>query len=151
MTRTVTILFEEPVNDMAREEILKQVPQLSAALKMPHIPPDGSRLEFEIPAEQADPIRLHAERLCNRIRRPLQRIERKVVYQTRGVAHPCFKGRTGPDFHDVGIYPTGEGLVSLEGVSLQLFRYFDSAVARLDRGCAPHQLLTPTLIPAHVL
>jgi seryl-tRNA synthetase len=36
-------------------------------------------------------------------------------------------------------------------VSLQLFQYFDTALAVLERNWVPQQLLTPTLIPASVL
>jgi seryl-tRNA synthetase len=151
MTCTVTIPFEEPVNDMAREEILKQVAQLNASLKTPRIPTDGSRLEFDVPAEQVENTRQHAERLCAVIRRSLQRVERKVVYTTRAMSEPALDGKPVPDLNQVGIHSAGQGRVMLEGIALQLFRYFDGALARLETPWAPHQLLTPTLIPAGVL
>jgi seryl-tRNA synthetase len=45
----------------------------------------------------------------------------------------------------------GRGQVMLEGLPLQLFDFFDKALAELERQWTPHQLLTPTLIPASVL
>ena len=50
MTNTVTIPLREPATEISREEILKQVAHLSGSLQKPRIPPDGSRLEFEIEA-----------------------------------------------------------------------------------------------------
>jgi len=152
MNCTVTIPFDEPVNDMAREEILKQVPQLSASLKRPRISPDGSRLEFQVPADQADNTRQHAQRLCGLIQRSLQRVERKVVYTTRAMSQPVALWESDDmSPQNVGIRPVACGQVMLEGIALQLFRFFDTALARLEREWAPHELLTPTLIPSRVL
>lgn len=148
MTSTIKIPLKEPATEITREEILKQVAHLSDAVQRPRIPPDGSSLEFDVLPEQADHLQAHAERLCSVIQRSLRRLERKVVYQTRSLAHPVFRGdgATVP-----GIHMAGRGQVMLDGMPLRLFEFFDTALARLERHWKPHPLLTPTLIPAAVL
>ena len=106
MNRTVTVPLHEPASDMAREEILKQVAHLSGSLRKPRIPPDGSRLQFEISAEEAEGAQQHAERLCALIQRSLRNIERKVVYRTRAMSNPVFRGTAAPED---GIRMAGKG------------------------------------------
>src|SRR5438105_1896298 len=148
MTRTVTIMLQEPASDMSREEILKQVAHLSSSLRNPRMSPDGSRLQFEVPAEEAATAQQHAEHLCALIQRCLRNVKRKVVYRTDAVSHPTFRGTVAGQ---AGVHMAGRGQVMLEGVPLQLFRYFDTALGSLERHWATHQLRTPTLIPADVL
>ena len=148
MTSTVTIPLRERATEMTREEILKQVAHLSGSLQKPRIPPDGSRLEFEIEAAEADHIKPHAERLCAQIQRSLRTLERKLVYRTQAMADPVFRG--AGSLQD-GIFMAGSGQVMLEDLPLKLLHYFDSALAELERQWDPRELLTPTLIPASVL
>ena len=95
MIRTMTILLQKPATDMIREEILKQVAHVSTALRNPRIPPDGSRLKFDVPAEEAESAKEHAEHLCALIQRSLRNIKRKVVYRTRARARPVVRERSG--------------------------------------------------------
>lgn len=148
MTRTVTIALNEPANDMAREEIVKQVAHLSNSLRNPRLSPDGLKLKFDVAAEEAENTKLHAGHLCALIQRSLRNVERKVVYRTKAMSRPLFRGTTAPQD---GIYMAGKGQVMLEGLPLQLFRYFDTALAELERHWTTQELLTPTLIPADVL
>jgi seryl-tRNA synthetase len=148
MTKTVTIQLRNPATDMTREEIVKQVAHLSGSLRNPRISPDGSKLEFDIAAEEAENAKHHAEKLCALIQRSLRNVERKVVYRTRAMSRPIIRGTTAPGD---GVYMAGRGQVMLEGVPLQLFRYFDSALADLEKHWTTQELLTPTLIPADVL
>jgi len=148
MTRTITVPLREPANDMAREEIIKQVAHLSPLLRHPRIPPDGSRLEFEMPAEETNGIQQHAERLCAMVQRSLRSLERKVVYRSDAMSRPVFRGQTAPG---AGVYVAGPGQLMLEDVPLQLFEFLDRALAELEQQWNPHPLLTPTLIPATVL
>lgn len=145
---TVTIQLHDPATDMTREEILKQVAHLSNTLQNPRISSDGLKLSFEVAPEEAEHTKHHAERLCALIQRSLRNLERKVVYRTRAMSHPIIRGTTAP--RD-GIIMAGPGQVMLEGVPLQLFRYFDAALAELERQWTTQELLTPTLIPSDVL
>src|SRR5205085_12535396 len=133
---------------MVREEILKQIAHLSRSLRNPRLTPDGSELKFEVPAEEAEIAKDHARHLCALIQRSLRNIKRKVVYRTRAMSHPVFRG-TGP--YENGIHMAGKGQVMLEGMPLQLFCYFDTALGDLAHHWSTQQLLTPTLIPADVL
>jgi seryl-tRNA synthetase len=133
---------------MAREEILKQVAHLSNSLRNPRISADGSTLKFDVPEEEAEDTKHHAEHLCALIQRSLRNLKRKVVYQTRTMSQPTIRGTTAPGD---GVHMAGRGQVMLEGLPLQLFRYLDTALARLERHWTTQELLTPTLIPADVL
>jgi seryl-tRNA synthetase len=133
---------------MAREEIIKQVAHLSPVLRKPRIASDGLRLEFEVPEEQVDGIQQHAERLCAMIQRSLRSLERKVVYRSRAMSRPIFRGTTAPG---AGVFAAGPGQVMLEGAPLRLFQYLDVTLAELEQQWKPRALLTPTLIPATVL
>jgi seryl-tRNA synthetase len=148
MTKTVTVQLHEPATDMTREEIVKQVAHLNGSLRNPQISPDGSKLQFDVAAEEAENAKQHAERLCALIQRSLRNVQRKVVYSTRAMSRPIIRGTTKPG---EGVYMAGRGQVMLEGLPLQLFRYFDSALADLEKHWATQDLLTPTLIPADVL
>jgi len=148
MTKTVTIHFQEPPTDMAQEEILKQLAHLSSSLRNPRLSRDGSKLSFEVPAEKAETAKKEAEDLCALIQRSLRNVERTVIYRSDAMSHPKFRGTTTA--RD-GIHMAGKGQAMLEGVPLQLFRYFDSALAALERHWTTRELLTPTLIPADVL
>jgi len=148
MTKTVTIQLHEPATDMTREEIVKQVAHLSGSLRNPQISPDGSKLSFDVAADEAENSKQHAERLCALIQRSLRNVQRKIVYSTRAMSRPIIRGTTKPG---EGVYMAGRGQVMLEGVPLQLFRYFDAALAELEKQWTTQDLLTPTLIPADVL
>jgi seryl-tRNA synthetase len=148
MIRTVTIPLQESASDMAREEIVKQVAHLSNSLRNPRISADGSKFQFDVPEEEAEDTKHHAEHLCALIQRSLRNLTRKVVYQTRAMSGPIIRGTTAPG---EGIFMAGRGQVMLEGMPLQLFRYFDSALADLEKHWTTQELVTPTLIPADVL
>jgi seryl-tRNA synthetase len=148
MNRTVTIPLQESASDMAREEIVKQVAHLSNSLRNPRISADGSKFQFDVPEEEAEDTKHHAEHLCALIQRSLRNLQRKVVYQTRALARPIIRGTTAPG---EGVFMAGRGQVMLEGMPLQLFRYFERALGDLEKHWTTQELLTPTLIPADVL
>lgn len=148
MIQTVTIQLREPATDMTREEILKQVAHLSGSLRNPRISSDGFRLKFDVSAEEAENAKHHAEHLCALIQRSLRNLQRKVVYRTRAMSRPIIRGTTASGD---GVHMAGRGQVMLEGLPLQLFRYFDTALAGLEQHWPAQELLTPTLIPADVL
>jgi seryl-tRNA synthetase len=148
MNRTVTIPLQESASDMAREEIVKQVAHLSNSLRNPRISADGSNFQFDVPEEEAEDTKHHAEHLCALIQRSLRNLQRKVVYQTRALSRPIIRGTTAPG---EGVFMAGRGQVMLEGMPLQLFRYFERALGELEKHWTTQELLTPTLIPADVL
>jgi seryl-tRNA synthetase len=133
---------------MAREEIVKQVAHLSNSLRNPRISADGSNFQFDVPEEEAEDTKHHAEHLCALIQRSLRNLQRKVVYQTRALSRPIIRGTTAPG---EGVFMAGRGQVMLEGMPLQLFRYFERALGELEKHWTTQELLTPTLIPADVL
>lgn len=146
--RTVTIPLQESASDMAREEIVKQVAHLSTSLRNPRISADGSNFQFDVPEEEAEDTKKHAERLCALIQRSLRNLKRKVVYQTRAMSQPIIRGTTAPG---EGVFTAGRGQFMLEGMPLQLFRYFETVLGELEKNWRTQELLTPTLIPADVL
>jgi len=148
MNHTIKLPFSEPATELAREEILKQVAHLSSSLRNPRMPEDGSVLEFEVAAQEAETIKPHVEDLCAQVKRSLRQLERKVVHRTRAMAEPVFRGAAA---NEPGVWMAGPGQVMLEGVPLLLFNYFDRLIAELERRWSPRQLLTPTMIPARVL
>jgi seryl-tRNA synthetase len=147
-SKTVIINLREPATDMTREEMLKQVAHLSNSLRNPRLSPDGFQLKFDVDAKDAENAKQHAEHLCALIQRSLRNVQRKVAYRTRAMSRPSLHGTTAPGD---GIIMAGRGQVMLEGVPLQLFRYFDNALAELERNWTTQELLTPTLIPTDVL
>src|SRR4051812_7510246 len=120
MTRAVIVELQEPATEMAQEEILKQIAHLSPSLRKPRITPDGSKLEFNVPAEEAANAKVNAQNLCALIQRSLRNLERKVVYRSRGMSRPIFRGSTTGI---PGIHMAGPGQVMLEGMPLSLFQY----------------------------
>ena len=148
MNCTIKLRLPEPATELAREEILKQVAHLSSSLRNARMPPDGSVLEFEVAEQEAKALKPHVEALCAHVQRSLRRLQRKVVYRSRALADPVFRGRPAKQ---PGVWTAGSGQVVLEGLPLILFNYFDRALAELERAWSPRQLLTPTLIPARVL
>ena len=148
-SKTVTIELHDPATDMTREEMLKQVAHLSNSLRNPQISTDGLKLTFEVDADGADETKRHAQELCALIQRSLRKLERKVVFRTRAMSsNSIIRGTTAPGD---GVIMAGPGQVMLEGAPLQLFRYFDAALAKVERNWRTQELLTPTLIPADVL
>jgi len=148
-SKTVTIELHDPATDMTREEMLKQVAHLSNSLRNPQISADGLKLTFEVDADEADETKRHAQELCALIQRSLRKLERKVVYRTHAMSsNSIIRGTTAPGD---GVIMAGPGQVMLEGAPLQLFRYFDAALAKVERNWRTQELLTPTLIPADVL
>lgn len=148
MNCTITMRLREPATELAREEILKQVAHLSSSLRNPRMPADGSLLEFEVAAQEAETIKPHVKALCAQVERSLRRLERKVVYRTRAMEDPLFRG-VAPN--QSGVWMAGPGQAMLEGVPLLLFNYFDRVLAEMEWPWRLRQLLTPTLIPARVL
>jgi seryl-tRNA synthetase len=147
MTRRISIKLAAPANDMVQEEIIKQVAFLSADLRNPSFAASGDTLECDLPPEQVDELAPQIHALAKRVQASLRRLERKVVFSNLDAAK--FDGSEVDELP--GVHFLGLGQAALDGTALRLFRYFDRAFESLGHTWDAEPLLTPTLIPAHVL
>lgn len=147
MTRTLTIPLATPPHDMAREEIQKQVAFLSRDIRNVRFCDGGTALQFDAPGDAGAELTKQARGLCDRVQRSLRSLQRKVVYQSPRLAAPVFRG----DGSFPGVHRLGTGQVALEGLPLALFRYFDRRFEAIGNPWKARPVLTPTLVPSHVL
>jgi seryl-tRNA synthetase len=147
MIRRVDIKLRSPANDMAREEVLKQLVFLSRQITNPEFSDDGRVLRFDAPEESAADLSSRAEKLSASVQRGLRSLQRKVYYRSLAADKPEFRG-TG---EAAGITMLGPGQAALAGLPLRLFRYFDRVFEQFGRSWNAEPLITPTLIPASVL
>lgn len=147
---SVVIALSEPPNDMAQEEVLKQVAHLSREIARPRFSPTADALLFDAPQADAGRLEEQARLLVRKIQRALGRLQRKVAFETASYSQDPSRFRGDADDPD-GVVMMGEGQAALEGMALALFRYFDQATEAVGADWRPSPLLTPTLIPAPVL
>lgn len=146
MTRRVSVKLASPANDMVQEEVIKQVAFLSADIRNVSFSKAGDCVECDLPGEAAERLVAEIEALAKRVQASLRRLERKVVFGNLDVAHFRDSEQDLPGVHFLGM-----GQAAFEGHALQLFRYFDQAFDAFGLSWKAEPLLTPTLIPAHVL
>jgi len=144
---TFSVKLNSPAHEMAREEILKQVPFLSQDVRSAYFDDSGQNIVFEAPEDQGARIGADVLALAQRIQRALRNLQRKVLVRTPEVDSPHFAD--APDFS--GVHFLGTGQVALEAVPLQLFRYFDRVFESFGDPWKAKPLLTPTLISDRVL
>lgn len=147
MTHRATVNLPAPANDMVQEEILKQLAFLSVDIKNASFSGDGRTIECELPESEADTLVPEIQALAQRVQASLRRLERKVVFSN--LAGASLAART--DEVAEGVHFLGTGQAALSGDALGLFRYFDTTFEALAQQWKAEPLLTPTLIPAHVL
>jgi hypothetical protein len=145
--QTMSIRLAPPAQEMAREEIQKQVAYLSREICNARFAQEGAVLEFDAPGEGAAELTAQVEALVRRIQRGLSHLRRKVVFRSAASSDPRFRGPGTM----AGIHELGPGQVALDGLPLRLFRYFDRAFEAYGRAFEARPLLTPTLIPTRVL
>jgi hypothetical protein len=145
--QTMSIRLASPAHEMAREEIQKQVAYLSREISNARFNSDGTVLEFDAPGDTAAELGAQVEALVRRIQRGLRDLRRKVVFRSAAADDPRFRG----DGATAGIHGLGPGQVSLAGIPLRLFRYFDRVFEAFGRPWEAEPVLTPTLIPTRVL
>ncbi|WP_165066867.1 class-II aminoacyl-tRNA synthetase family protein [Paludisphaera rhizosphaerae] len=141
------IRLATPAHEMAQEEILKQVAYLSKEIADPCFDPGGTMLEFDAPTDSADALGRGVEELARRVQRGLRGLQRRVAYRSSAAERPTFLG----DGEVPGLHRLGPGQVALEGLTLQLFRYFDRVFEEFGRAWDARPVLTPTLIPTGAL
>lgn len=147
MLREFVLPLRSPANDMAREEILKQIAFISTEVRNSGFSTDGSTLTFEAPEGLGEEVGKKIEALASTIQRGLRNLQRKVVYRSRAMDAPAFRKPEAIP----GLHQTGPGQVILQGPSLALHRYFDRAFEQLGHHFDARPILTPTLIPSTVL
>jgi len=147
MTRRYVVRLSAPAQEMAQEEIGKQIAFLARGIENIRFGEDGATLEFEAPAEAPDELADQARDLAQTVQRGLRSLERKVVYRSPTADRPRFCGGGVA----AGVVALGPGQVALEGMPLRLFRYFDSAFEKFGEPWNARPVLTPTLIPSKVL
>ena len=145
--QTFTIELATPAHEMAREEIRKQVAFLSRDIQEVEFSPDGGKLHFKAPEHRGEVLASDVRALASRIERALRNLQRKLVFQSEQMADPHF----ARDVDMSGVHFLGTGQVAMEGLPLQLFRYFDRVFEAFGRPWNARPLMTPTLIPDHVL
>lgn len=142
-----TVTLNAPAHEMAREEILKQAAFISRNIADLHFVDEGSQLQFHAPEALGASLALEVQSLANRIQRSLRSLQRKVVFRSAEVDDPHFA-----DHVDLaGVHFLGLGQVAMQGVPLQLFRYFDRVFEDFGAPWNAVPLMTPTLIPSRVL
>src|SRR5262245_54087268 len=110
--QTMSIRLGRPANEMAREEIQKQVAYLSREICNARFAQDGAVLEFDAPGEWAAELTSQVEAMVRRIQRGLRDLRRKVVFRSAAAADPRFQG----DGSTAGIHGLGPGQVALDGL-----------------------------------
>jgi hypothetical protein len=142
-----SVQLRASAHEMAREEILKQAAFLSRDITAIRFSDDGTRIDFSAPQDRGPALLPEVQSLADRIQRSLRNLQRKVVFHTSQADEPHF-------CHDVDmslVHFLGLGQVAIEGVPLSLFRYFDRVFEKFGAPWDASPLLTPTLIPSHVL
>lgn len=147
MTRQYVIRLATPANDMAQEEIQKQIAFLARGIERVRFSDAGAALEFDAPDDAPTNLAERARELAQMVQRGLRSLERKVVYRSSTADRPQFHG-SGMSSGVIGL---GPGQVALEGTPLRLYRYFDAAFEKLGKAWDARPVLTPTLIPSRVL
>jgi hypothetical protein len=146
MKRKIVVQLTAAPNEMAQEEIGKQVAFLSKDITGLRFAQGALSLEFEAPEEQAERLEGQAKELAQRVQRTLRSLERKVVFRSAEVERPV---AAAPSID--GLNFEGAGLAVLEGVPLALFEYFDRSFEAFGAAWKPKRFQAPTLIPTEVL
>ncbi len=144
---TFTVQLSGPAHEMAREEIRKQVAFLSRDISAVRFSEAGDQIEFQAPADRGGALSNDVHALASRVQRALRNLQRKVVFRSAEADNPKFVA----DVDTSGIHFLGTGQVALEGIPLQLFRYFDRVFEGFGAPWRATPLMTPTLIPDGVL
>jgi hypothetical protein len=143
----VSIRLAAPAHEMAQEEVLKQLAFLSPRIRGGRFDAGGEVLEFDAPTGEAQGLADAARELARKVQRSLRSLQRKVVFRSAAADRPTFREPVPtPGAHQLGV-----GMVALEGLSLELFEYFDHAFAAMGQAWSPSPLRVPTLIATDVL
>jgi hypothetical protein len=148
---TAKVPLAKPAHEMAQEEILKKVMHLSKNISHVRFSEDGAQLFFEAPGDTKEHLAGQVKELADTVQRSLRSLQRKVVYASSSMQAPTFPDNGPVEGKIKGVIQLGNGQVALEGLPLQLFRYFDRVFEAFGRHWMAQPVLTPTLIPATAL
>lgn len=143
---TLTVPLDKAADDMAQEEIKKQVAFLSKNIRNVRFAPGGVSLQFDTPGDAPADLPSQVRALSQRVQRSLRGLQRKVRYRSAAVERPTFRGGAVP-----GVHFLGTGQAALQGTALRLFRYFDRLFEEFGRPWQAEPVITPTLIPTQAL
>jgi hypothetical protein len=147
MRKKIVVQLAAAPNEMAQEEIGKQVAFLSKDITGLRFVQGGLAFELEAPEDQADRLAGQAKELAQRVQRTLRSLERKVVFRSAAIDRAVAEATPTPD----GVGFEAEGLAVLEGTPLALFEYFDRVFEAFGEAWKPRRFQAPTLIPTDVL
>lgn len=147
MAHTITVDLPTPANDIAQEEITKQVAFLSRDITDIRFRDGGSVLVFEAPGDAPEELLESARALAVRVQRSLRSLERKIAYRTEAADRKQFRGSGMTD----DIRMLGNGYAAMRGVPARLYRYFSRVFEEVGKPWRAEPVITPTLISAPIL
>jgi len=147
MAQTITVELPTPANDIAQEEITKQVAFLSRDITDICFRNDGAILEFGAPDGAPEELLESAKALAVRVQRSLRSLERKISYRTEAADRNEFRGTGMTD----DIQMLGNGFAGLRGNPARLYRYFSRVFEQVGQPWRAEPVITPTLIAAPTL
>jgi hypothetical protein len=118
---TFTVSLGFPAAEMVREELAKQAVFLAKDIADLRFSLNADCIQFEAPEERGLDLAYELQILANRIQRSLRGVERKVIFRSPATNDPNFADHVDT----TGVHFLRTGQVALEGLPLQLFRYFD--------------------------
>jgi seryl-tRNA synthetase len=137
----------KPASEMAQEEIRKQVAFLAKGISNIRFSEAGDEVLLATESEPGPELSAQVLTVATNIQRSLRQLTRKMVFSSAKMDNPTFK----PCEKIPGLLPIANGIVALDGLALQIFRYFDRTFTEFGEEWNPSPLQTPTLIPSDVL
>jgi hypothetical protein len=142
----LSVKLVSAASEMAQEEIRKQVPFLSPSIESVTFDESGSSLVCELLSTPDRDLSPEVFALATKIQSGLRNLQRRVLFRSD------FGPPAGMPLGDIpGVVYLGRGQVSLSGLALNLFRYFDRRFREFGDIWKAADILTPTLIPAGIL
>jgi hypothetical protein len=137
----------KPASEMAQEEVRKQVAFLAKGISNIHFSSAGDEILLNLDSEPTAELSEQVLTVATNVQRSLRSLTRKMVFSSAKMENPAFK----PCEKIPGLLPMANGIVALEGLALQIFKYFDRTFTEFGEEWNPAPLQTPTLIPSDVL
>jgi hypothetical protein len=145
--RTFTVELSVVPNEMAREEIRKQIVFLSQEIQNPRFSADNRCIQFDAPEESYARLAAEIKILATRIERALRNLERKSRFSFMPTGNPVHSEGFSLD----GVDFLGNGQALMHGVPLALMRYLDRVFESFGQRWSAQPVQAPTLIPDTVL
>jgi hypothetical protein len=130
----------KPASEMAQEEIRKQVAFLAKGISNIRFSEAGDEVLLATESEPGPELSGQVLTVATNIQRSLRQLTRKMVFSSSKMDNPTFK----PCEKIPGLLPIANGIVALDGLALQIFRYFDRTFTEFGEEWNPSPLQTPT-------